>query len=627
MRTLLVHPNFTDRYGSEYHRFFPLGLPYISSALKKLGFEVDCLNLNYFENPDEYLLSRISEGKYSILATTGLSAEFVSVRQMIQRVKQANPNIVIVLGGGMITSQPELIMNLLPVDYGILGEGEITAGELWKALHADQDVRNVAGLVYRDHHGNLRFTGTREEILDIGTIAWPDYDGFNFPQYLEEQKYKRLSIFNYHGDNVRTVYMIASRSCPFKCTFCFRPLGSKYRQRPLNDFFDELAMLVEKYGINTVHLLDDLLTYDKERLMEFCERIRTFKISWLSQARGDGGLDQHTTRMMKESGCVHFAFGVESASEKILQSLNKREHFTNIERSLKVVRDAGIPTGGNFIFGDVEEDWQTATFTMDWWKAHQDYFIELMFITCYPGSHLYKTALEKGKITDEVAFLEQGCPLINISKMSDDEYHKWNDCLRGYKAKHRVFARDIEVRKGCDEGRDLFYEMEVRCPGCNQSVVYGNVFIPPAYNDEFVSVCRYCGQYFVVDNPYAITQMPQLARQLYSLDKMLKMRKVGLFGAGKLAAAILRSRENRLRPVCIFDNDTMKHGESLEGVMITPFANDSLYLRDMDTIIITAPTFKSDIITQITYDKINTLNIVVIDYDVRAGYSVFLMIQ
>jgi anaerobic magnesium-protoporphyrin IX monomethyl ester cyclase len=621
MRTLLVYPDFRAKDDHEYQRYFSLGLPYVSSALKRAGFEVDCLNLTYCQNPYESLSLMMAQRQYDILGTTGLSAEFVFVRKLIQKVKEAHPEIRVVLGGGMITSQPELIMKLLPIDFGILGEGEETAVELWEALRSGKDVQKIAGLVYRDVSGGVAFTGRRPEIAEIGTIAWPDYDGFNLAQYISAQKYRKPYLFNYHRDDVRTVHMIASRSCPFSCTFCFRPLGRTYRQRPLDDFFAELEMLVSRYDINTLHLLDDLLTYNRDRLMEFCRRIKTFKISWASQARGDGGLDEESARSMRDSGCIHFAFGIESASQKILDSLNKKEQFWKIERSLKIVRNAGIPTGGNFIFGDAEEDWETATSTMNWWKNHQEYFIDLLYITCYPGSELYKKAVETGKITDEALFLEQGCPLVNISKMTDEEYWRWNYELERYKSKYRVFAMGVEFRQGTQEKAGRFYDMTVRCPKCGRSIVYGNMYKENQCMDDFVSVCRNCGQYFVVEDPDGGTQIARIAEQLHSFEPKVNTRRVAYFGAGVLASKMLRQERNPLRPVCIFDNDVRKQGQTLEGVLIAPFTGDSAYLRDLETIVITAPSYKDEIIPQIMSRTGENVRLLVAEYKQPAGYS------
>lgn len=76
---------------------------------------------------------------------------------------------------------------------------------------------------------------------------------------------------------------------------------------------------------------------------------------------------------------------------------------------------------GNFIFGDTEETIETATNTLNWWKKHLHYGITLNFITIFPGAELYKYACSKKIIIDPIEFIKQGCPIINVSKMNQDE--------------------------------------------------------------------------------------------------------------------------------------------------------------------------------------------------------------
>lgn len=75
----------------------------------------------------------------------------------------------------------------------------------------------------------------------------------------------------------------------------------------------------------------------------------------------------------------------------------------------------GITIQGNFIFGDVEETIETATNTLNWWKKHPQYAIILNFIVTYPGTTLHEYACEVGIIKDEVQFIKDGCPAINVS--------------------------------------------------------------------------------------------------------------------------------------------------------------------------------------------------------------------
>lgn len=143
------------------------------------------------------------------------------------------------------------------MDYAVVGQGEITDVELIQALIDGGDVTKVKGIVYRTESGEYRQTQPREEIDDLDTIPFPNYDGLDMDKYLDGQTVAEAST---SYDRPRTMPMILGRSCPFQCKFCFHPSGTKYRQRSLDNFFAELDSNVEKYHPKRIYVLDELFS-------------------------------------------------------------------------------------------------------------------------------------------------------------------------------------------------------------------------------------------------------------------------------------------------------------------------------------------------------------------------------
>lgn len=138
------------------------------------------------------------------------------------------PNIITIAGGGIITSGPNVGMQVLEyADYGIIGEGEVTTTELCYVLENNGNVESVNGLIYYDENKNFKLTSTRDEIKDLDLVPFPDYDGFGFDKIME----KIPNLLGINDDHAIT--MSSSRSCPFQCTFCFHTSGSHYRKRSL----------------------------------------------------------------------------------------------------------------------------------------------------------------------------------------------------------------------------------------------------------------------------------------------------------------------------------------------------------------------------------------------------------
>ena len=252
MNYLLVMPRFVDTIGEWYH--FPLGIPYVSSSMKQSGLRVFTLNMNSREGVTrEIIAEEIRAHSIDVVLTGGLSFQYPAIREILQAAKEVDPRIVTVAGGGIITSAPAAGMEALEfADYGIVGEGEETTPALCHALECGEDVMAVEGIVYRDDGVWMR-TKARKEVADLDAIPFPDYEGFDFSKIAAMVP----SLLGMNEDHAIT--MTTSRSCPFQCTFCFHTSGSHYRKRSLDNFFEELDLLVEKYlvGAAGVFLIDN----------------------------------------------------------------------------------------------------------------------------------------------------------------------------------------------------------------------------------------------------------------------------------------------------------------------------------------------------------------------------------
>jgi len=110
MRTLIVVPRFVARKGDYYE--FPLGLCYVSACLKHAGFEVECLNLNHTDEAPEQTVTRaVRSQDIDVVMSGGLSAHYWAVRQIFDAAREARPEILSVAGGGLVSSEPELMLD------------------------------------------------------------------------------------------------------------------------------------------------------------------------------------------------------------------------------------------------------------------------------------------------------------------------------------------------------------------------------------------------------------------------------------------------------------------------------------------------------------------------------------
>jgi radical SAM superfamily enzyme YgiQ (UPF0313 family) len=588
---LLVMPRLVQKIGDGYS--FPLGIVYISSVMKKAGYNVITLNLNHRNGEVFDIINReIKEHKIDVVATGGLSFQYNTIRSVIETAKQENSNIITIVGGGIITSDPESAMEALEyVDYGVIGEGEITICELCRSLEKGRNLSEIDGIIYQSSNG-YKITRLRKEIENIDTIPWPDYEGFEIEKFLTASP----SISGLNRKN--TVFMIASRSCPYNCTFCFHTVGRKYRQRSLDSFFEELENLVSRYNIKYICLADELFAHKIERVKEFCDRMRKYNIQWWAQFRVDN-ITTELLSVLKDGGCDVMSFGLESADNRILKSMRKGTTVEQIEWALKLVYNAGISLEGAFIFGDIEETWETANNTLNWWRNHSEYKINLNLITVYPGSYLYKYACENGIIKDKVQFLKDGCPQVNVSRLTDEEYSEliknimeapWNLT----KVLTTIKVSSIDYKTGRIDVAGV-------CTACKQKNIWDNVKL---FMTNFLG-CKHCGQRYNTVLPFELR-----ANIENNITKLLeKYGKLAIWGINYHTADLFKNssmlRNSNIYPVDISET---KRNMDLYGKKIC--SPEIINTEKIEAVVVAIPIYFSQIDGQIKANHKNVITVI-----------------
>lgn len=482
-------------------KIFPVGLAYVIAALKRAGHSVDCLNLNLVTD------LKIEENRFDIVATGGLACHLSDIEHIVELARVSGVKTVV--GGGIVSSEPELMTRELQVDYAVIGEGEVTVCELLRCLENGEDVHAVPGLAFVE---NDRFflTEPRKPIMDLDSLPYPDYESLGFQEHLSTFRPSDLYYLDYF-DHPRGYPIVASRSCPFECTFCYHPLGRVYRQRSIDSIMEELQAVVPKYRINVIEILDELFSLDGERLKVFCERLADFRkslsweLKWGCQLRV-ANIDRDTLEVLKRSGCYNLSLGLESYSKTVLDSMKKKITPDEIHKAVHCLLDTDLRLQGNFIFGDRAETMVTARETIDFWKKHSDAGILLSFVQPYPGSELYKHCLDKGIITDRIDFIKNHIfDTFNMTDIPDDEFFKLRlELLRlDFKFNRHTIPKSINNES-----------IVMVCPHCNETITYNN-FILVEKNSMLFSLrqselfynkmmyCRNCGRRYWARSLYA----------------------------------------------------------------------------------------------------------------------------
>lgn len=477
LKVLLVVPKFV---------MFPVGIAYIASTLKKAGHQVDGFVVKDINTLREHLRER----DYDVIATGGLSSDFMRLKRISDVVKKTKAKFIV--GGGIITSEPELMSRALGADYAVIGEGEKTMVELLLNLARNSPVSSVDGIGYFDHD-KFKTTQQRKSIQALDSLPWPDYDSFDFSQFLDSMKPSDqyyCDIFDYPKEYP----IITSRGCPFSCSFCYQPLGKKYRQRSIDSVMEELRTVIPKYHINIVAIYDELFSYDERRITEFCHRFREFssgiswEIKWFCQMRV-AGLNEKLLDLMRESGCFMVSYGFESYNPAVLKSMKKEITPEQIHYAVHATLDRNISVQGCFIFGDKAETHESALETLEFWKDHLEVGILLVFVITCPNSPLYQYCIEKSIIKNRLEFIKNhSFDVLNMTGLSNWDFLKLKLLVFRYKNKYSISV--IPLKR-------TVLSLTVQCPHCKEILEYNN-YSTPHLLDIKMMFCRKCRKRFFV---------------------------------------------------------------------------------------------------------------------------------
>jgi len=394
---------------------FPFGLGYISGVLLEAGHEVDVLDINAKRIPEDIVLKKIKESDYDIIGIGGLITTYKYVKWLTHEIKKIKPKTKIVLGGGVGAAIPELAFEKMNTDFIVMGEGEITITELLDKIDKPNSVK---GICYKEN-GVVHRTPERELIKDLDTIPFPAWDSFPMDIYT-----RPISRSGW----VKRSDMLYGRGCPFMCTFCWHNFGHTNRLRSNDNVIEEIKLLKDKYDIKYIEFDDDCITTNREHLIEFCNRMMEEKLGlkWECSSRVNL-IDEEMLRIMKKAGCNNITYGIESGSQKMLNSMRKGTTVEQGKRAIELTKKVGMRPHAGFMVGTVGETKETIQETVKFWKdiniASQR--MEIFFTTPFPATQLYNYAKERGLIKNEDKYIEKLGDVadftINLTDMSDEE--------------------------------------------------------------------------------------------------------------------------------------------------------------------------------------------------------------
>ena len=389
-----------------------LAISLLSGIAKRKGHEVglvftpslfhDRSNLeipsiaNFFDETDE-LIASITAEKPDVLAFSVLTATYQWALEVARKAKTQNPGIKTIFGGVHVSAVPDRAIGKDEVDFVVIGEGEIAFPEILDAVEQHNLTKPIANTWYKSPAGEI-IKGMQK----------------SFNQNLDELPAFDKTIWEEHI-RVEDKYMtMASRGCPYRCSFCFNNFfaklpeekGGKYvRQRSVQHMMDELLWAKKRYpNIRLVDFQDDVFTVDKKWLKEFLARYKeeiNIPFQCLTHPKY---MDEEMAQWLSEAGCRWIQMGVQTMDENFKkQTLQRFERSDQIVEACRVMEKHGIKARLDHMFGLPDEPLSAQEKALNLYTEYTPMRIQT-FWTCYlPGTDMLKEGLAKGLITEAEA--------------------------------------------------------------------------------------------------------------------------------------------------------------------------------------------------------------------------------
>lgn len=425
----------------------PLGLAYLAGALKAKGFRVNCIDstgerlgvYRRFGGQDltihgldiTEVVARIPLDAKLIGVSCMYANEWIYTKELVHEIKNKFPGIPLIVGGEFVTADFEYLLDRYPdIDICVRGEGEATIVELAECLRDKKEWHTLQGLAFRNESDQIQKNPNRARIQPIESIPLPDWDSLPLRNYLNTG----------HGVDTqkrRSMPMLASRGCPYRCSFCTSPSmwTRAWNARAPQDVVDEMKSYMDRYQVDHFEFYDLTVVIDPHWLKEFCEIILRdeLNITWsLPTGTRTEALNAQNLTLLKRSGCLKMSLSPESGSRDTLKRMHKH---MNPEHMLSVIRDCsrlGVITKCNLIFGLPDQTLREA-FESIWylmrmaWAGAND--VACFSFVPYPGSELFDKLVKSGRIVRDENYENFLCH--NIYNDTKD-LRSWSDHISNW---------------------------------------------------------------------------------------------------------------------------------------------------------------------------------------------------
>jgi len=392
----------------------PLGSLYATSYTREKGYEVALFDAMLAESEAEWVAAlKTHNPQYAVLYEDSFNylSKMCLLRMREAAFKMAEAakaqGCTVIISGSDATDHLEKYFTH-GVDFVLIGEGEVTLGELLNQLSGREDkpLHDIAGLAW-SQNGKIERTIERPFERNLDRFPFPAWDLVDIPRYQE-------IWYNRHG--YYSMNMVTTRGCPYRCNWCAKPIyGRRYNSRSPENVVAELKWLKDNFHPDHIWFADDILGLKPDWLKKFSELAleQDALIPFKCLQRVDLITDE-TAKALRLAGCKTVWMGAESGSQKILDAMDKDATVEQIYSAAQRLHTQGVEVCFFLQFGYPGEGWEDIQKTLKMVRECAPDDIGISVSYPLPGTKFYENVkIQLGEKTnwvdsDDLAMLYQG---------------------------------------------------------------------------------------------------------------------------------------------------------------------------------------------------------------------------
>jgi len=405
-KIVLVNPGVHFSEPVSYGMYPNTAVMILATILNKAGFSVKVIDGRYHRIDEAVgLISEEIDGNVVFVGFSVMTVQVPWAYYVSQAIKSRYPSCKVVWGGVHATLFPDQTVEDPAVDMVVINDAASTAARLAEALSTQKGLSEVAGIYYKE--GTKIFRNPPNEGGDnFGNIPFIDFSLIDHDNY---SRNNNIAIEEFYGGsykNCRVYPVITALSCTYKCTFCINViLGRKYCFRSAPEIVERIRFLKKRYGADFIQPMDENFFINRKRTFEFLDLLEkeNLNIKWRPQVRADyfseSYIDLETAKRLDRSGMVVAAMGVESASQDMLNRLNKQMKVESIMKAVDILSKTNIVPKMNFMVGlpgeDEEDIERTYRMAVEIRRKVKKSCVTVSPFRPYPGSKLYDQCIKE----------------------------------------------------------------------------------------------------------------------------------------------------------------------------------------------------------------------------------------